>query len=181
MGEIPIVVSCIKGKKSYVVDVCRQRTALIEQRGKAEWEIEQTQMEAHQQRETLAQLIDRVNQQARIIGELQVQSLTGSIPRVSSDVSNTHSHQGEGRQTKTSKTPNLPNFSGEIPTPKGEAEFDNWIFQIKSPQSTYTDDAIRNAVVSNVRGIAKMVVHAVGYDHGVIRYDLTVRRLFWFR
>ena len=82
-------------------------------------------------------------------------------------VSNPHSHQGEGRQTKTSKTPDLPNFSGEIPTQKGEAEFDNWIFQIKSPQSTYTDDAIRNAVVSNVRGIAKMVVHAVGYDTGL--------------
>ena len=34
--DIPVVVSCIMGKKSYVVDVCRQRTTLIEQRGKAE-------------------------------------------------------------------------------------------------------------------------------------------------
>ena len=62
------------------------------------------------------------------------------------------------------KTPDLPIFSGELPTPKGEVEFDNWIFQIKSLQKTFTDDAIRNAVVANARGIAKTVVHAVGYD-----------------
>ena len=61
------------------------------------------------------------------------------------------------------KTPDLPNFSGEVPTPKGEAEFDNWIFQIKLPQKTFIDDAIRNAVVSYVRGIAYMVVRTVHY------------------
>ena len=62
------------------------------------------------------------------------------------------------------KSPDLPNFSGEVPTPKGKAEFDNWIFQIKLLQKTYTDDAIRNAVVSHVRGIANTVVLTVGYD-----------------
>ena len=63
-----------------------------------------------------------------------------------------------------SKTPDLPNFSEEVLTPKGKAEFDNWIFQIKSLQKRYTDDAIRNTVVSHMRGIANTVVHAVGYD-----------------
>ena len=63
-----------------------------------------------------------------------------------------------------SKTLYLPNFSGEVPTPKGKAKFDNWILQIKSLQKMYTDDAIRNAVVSHVRGIANMVVLTVGYD-----------------
>ena len=65
---------------------------------------------------------------------------------------------------KMSKTPDLPNFSGEVPTPKGKAEFDNWMFQLKLLQKTYMDDAIRNAVVSYVRGIANTVVRAVGYD-----------------
>ena len=63
-----------------------------------------------------------------------------------------------------SKTPDLPNFSGEVPTPKGEAEFNNWIFQIKSLQKMYTDGAIRNTVVSHVRGIVNTVVRTVGYD-----------------
>ena len=72
--------------------------------------------------------------------------------------------QEEKQPHKMSKTPDLPNFSGEVPTPKGKVEFDNWILQLKSLQKTYTDDVIRNAVVSHVRGIANMVVHAVGYD-----------------
>ena len=62
------------------------------------------------------------------------------------------------------KAPDLPVFSGELPTPKGEAEFDNWIFQIKSLQQSYTDRAIRNAVLCNMREIAKTVVHTVGYN-----------------
>ena len=62
-----------------------------------------------------------------------------------------------------SKTPDLPNFSGEVPTGKGKAEFNNWIFQIKSLQKMYTDHTIRNAVVSHLRRIVNMVVRTVGY------------------
>ena len=74
-------------------------------------------------------------------------------------------HQQKEKQPhKMSKTPDLPNFSGEVPTLKGKAEFDNWIFQLKLLQKTYTDDAIRNTVVSHMRGVANMVVCAVGYN-----------------
>ena len=161
--EIPVVVACIMGKKSYIVDVCRQRTAMIEQRGEAEREFERTREETREQRASLAQLIDRVNQQARITGQLQAQSLAGLIQSVPSILSNPHSHH-DNTQPKMTKAPDLPVFSGELPTPKGEAEFDNWIFQIKSLQQSYTDSAIQNAVVSNVRGIAKTVVQTVGYN-----------------
>ena len=129
--------------------------------GEAEREIERTRAETRQQKETLSQLVDRVNQQARLIGELQTQSLQGSVTRIPSHQSSHHHHEDRPKMTKT---PDLPIFSGELPTPKGEVEFDNWIFQIKSLRKTFTDDAIRNAVVANVRGIAKTVVCAVGYD-----------------
>ena len=113
-------------------------------------------METKRQWETLSQLVDRVNQQARLIGELQTQSLQGSISRIPSEPTfHPRAHSEERLQTKT---PALPVFSGEIPMPKGEVEFNNWIFQIKSLQKTFTDDAIRNAVVTNVRGIARTVV-----------------------
>ena len=56
--EIPVVVACIMGKKSYIIDVCRQRTAMIEQRGEAERELERTREETREQRASLAQLID---------------------------------------------------------------------------------------------------------------------------
>ena len=118
------------GKKSYIVDVCRQRTAIIEQRGEAERELERTREDTREQRASLAQVIDRVNQQARIIGQLQTQSHAGLIQSVPSTLSNPHSHH-DHTQPKMTKAPDLPVFSGELPTPKGEAEVDNWIFQIK--------------------------------------------------
>ena len=111
----------------------------------------------------MSQLVDRVNQQARLISELQSQSLQGSVTRILSDQSSDSGHHHEERH-KMTKTPDLPIFSGELPTPKGEVEFDNWIFQIKSLQKTFTDDAIRNTVAANARGIAKAVVRTVGYD-----------------
>ena len=139
---------------------------MIEQRGEAEKEIQCARLEAREQKETLSHLVDCVNQQARLIGDLQAQSLQGSIPRIPSTLSTLLfvPQQEERQPHKMSKTADLPNFSGEVPTPKGEAEFDNWIFQIKSLQKTYTDNAIRNAVVSHVRGIANMVVCTVGYN-----------------
>ena len=161
--EVPVTVLCIMGRREYIMEVCRQKSILIEQRGEAEREIERTRTETRQQKETLSQLVDRVNQQARLIGELQSQSLQGSVTRISSNQSSHLGYHHEERH-KMTKTPDLPIFSGELPTPKGEVEFDNWIFQIKSLQKTFTDDAIRNVVVANARGIAKMVVRAVGYN-----------------
>ena len=164
--EIPVNVSCMMGKKEYIMAVVHRSLEMIEQRGEAEKEIQCTQLEAQEQRETLSHLMDRVNQQARLIGELQAQSLQGSIPRIPSTLSTPLSvpQQEEKQPHKMSKTLDLPNFTGDVPNPKGEAEFDNWIFQIKLLQKTYTDEMIRNAVVSHVRGIAKTVVRAMGYD-----------------
>ena len=69
--EVPVMVSCIMGRREYIMEVCCQKSILIEQRGETEREIERTRAETRQQKETLRQLVDRVNQQARLIGELQ--------------------------------------------------------------------------------------------------------------
>ena len=107
-----------------------------------------------------------MNQKAQLISDLQAQSLQGSIPRISSTLSTPLfvPQQEEKQPYKMSKTLDLPNFSGEVPPTKGKAEFDNWIFQIKLLQKTYTDDVIRNAVVSHVRKIVNTVVGTAGYD-----------------
>ena len=95
--------------------------------------------------------MDKVNEQARIVGELQQQQQhemqrrsdtripllqggsvgsTGSVPRIPSDL---HTPIGVfpygDAPLKNSKNPSLPALSGEIPIPKGEAEYDNYIFQ----------------------------------------------------
>ena len=72
-------------------------------------------------------------------------------------------HQSfQSYQKKNTKNPDLPIFSGETPTPKGEVEYDNYIFQLQMLRSSYTDDAIRNAIVATVRTQAKMAIRAIG-------------------
>ena len=50
--EVPVTVSCIMGRREYIMEVCRQKSILIEQRGEAEREIERTRAETRQQKET---------------------------------------------------------------------------------------------------------------------------------
>ena len=122
-----------------------------------------------EQQEKLSELIDKVNDQARLVGEIQQGSLaipkesaprisllqgqsvvsTGSIPRIPSSLhtpigvySNVNPHHQQNHPRKNTKNPDLPTFSGEIPTPKGEVEYDNFIFQLQMLRSSYTDDAI---------------------------------------
>ena len=87
--------------------------------------------------------MDKVNEQARIVGELQQQQQqqlemqrgsdtripllqggsvgrTGSVPRIPSDLNTPIGvFPYGGTPMKNSKNPSLPAFSGEIPTPKG--------------------------------------------------------------
>ena len=56
--EIPVNVSCMMGKKEYIMDVVHQSSEVIEQRGEAEKEIQCARLEAHEQRETLSHLVD---------------------------------------------------------------------------------------------------------------------------
>ena len=125
-------ISCMMGKKEYIMDVICHSLVMIEQRGEAEKEIQHARLEACEKRETLSHLVDCVNQQAGLIGDLQAQSLQGSIPRIPSTLSTSLfvPQQEEKQPHKMSKTLDLPNFSGEVQTPKGKTEFDNWIFQI---------------------------------------------------
>ena len=100
---------------------------------------------------------------------------SGSIPRIPSNIHtptgvygamnpNQFRHQSsQSHQKKNTKNPDLPIFSGETPTPKGEVEYDNYIFQLQMLRSSYTDDAVCNAIVATVRTQAKMAIHAIGY------------------
>ena len=186
--DFPIYVSCLMGNRRYIMEVCQDRANYEAKKRELEMEAERLREEQSDQQEALTGLVDKVNEQARIIGELQQQQLemqrgsdtripllqgggtgsTGSVPRIPSDL---HTPVGVfqygGAPMKNSKNPSLPAFSGEIPTPKGEAEYDNYIFQLKLLRSSYTDDAIRNAMVATMRGHAKIAIRAIGYDSGL--------------
>ena len=166
--DFPIYVSCLMGNRRYI-EVCQDRDNYEAKKRELEMEAERLQEEQNEQQDALTELVDKANEQACIVGELQQQQQqqqqqcemqrgsdtripllqggsigsTGFVPRIPSDL---HTPIGVfpygGAPLKNSKNPSLPAFSGEIPTPKGEAEYNNYIFQLQLLRSSYTDDAI---------------------------------------
>ena len=121
------------------------------------WEVEAEKMREDQkeQQEKLSELIDEVNDQAQLVGKMQQSNLaipkesapkisllqgqsvtsTGSVPRIPGSLhtptgvySNVNPHQQQNHLRKNTKSPDLPTFSGEISTPKGEVEYNNFVF-----------------------------------------------------
>ena len=199
--DILVLVTCLMGNKDYIMQLCRERAENEEQKRMREVEAERMREDQQEQHEKLSELIDKVNDQARLVGEiqqgnfaipkefaprislLQGQSVasTGSIPRIPSSLhtptgvySNVNPHHPQNHPRKNMKNPDLPTFSGEIPTPKGEVEYDNFIFQLQMLRSSYTDDAIGNAIVASVRMHAKIAIRAIGYGSSL---DAMIRQL----
>ena len=144
--DILVWVTCLMGSKNYIMQLCRERAENEEQKRVWEAEAEKMREDQQEQQEKLSELIDKVNDQARLVGELQQSNLaipkesaprisllqgqsvvsTGSIPRIPSSLhtptgaySNANQHQQQNHPRKNTKNPDLPTFSGEIPTPKG--------------------------------------------------------------
>ena len=81
--DIPVWVTCLMGSKNYIMQLCRE-TRNEEQ--KRVWEVEAEKMREDQQeqQEKLSELIDKVNDQARLVGEMQQSNL--AIPVCSQDL-----------------------------------------------------------------------------------------------
>ena len=84
--DIPVWVTCLMGSKNYIMQLCRERAENEEQ--KRVWEVEAEKMREDQQeqQEKLSELIDKVNDQARLVGEIQQSNLAipkESIPKIS--------------------------------------------------------------------------------------------------
>ena len=201
--DILVWVTCLMGSKHYIMQLCRERAENEEQ--KRVWEAEAVKIREDQQeqQDKLSELIDKVNDQACLVGEIQQGSITylnpkesvprttllqghsvgstGSIPRIPSSLhtptgiySTINPHQQQNLPRKNTKNPDLPTFSGEMPTPKGKVEYDNFIFQLQMLRSSYTDDVIRNVIVASVRMHAKIAIRAIGYGSSL---DAMIKQL----
>ena len=200
-------VSVLMGTRQYIMKFCQERAENGEQRRAMEAEVERMHENQLEQQDKLSELIDKVNDQAKMVGEMQWNQITlqsgsipripqlqgqvpahssvassGSIPRIPSSIHTPTGVYGstninpsfQSHQKKNTKNPDLPVFSGETPTPKGEVEYDNYIFQLQMLRSSYTNDAIRNAIVATVRTQAKMAIRAIGYGSSL---DAMIKQL----
>ena len=157
------------GNRQYIMKLCQERVENEEQRKVMEAEVDKMHEQQQEQQDKLSELIDKVNDQARMVGEIQQQQLaqpsgsipripqlqgqvpvhssiasSGSVPRIPSSLhtptgvygtmnmninpSGTSSFQGQ--QKKNTKNPDLPIFSGETPTQKGEVEYNKLYISI---------------------------------------------------
>ena len=163
-------VSVLMGNRQYIMKLCQERAENEEQRKAMKAEVKRMHENQLEQQDKLSELIDKVNDQAKMVGEMQQNQTTlqgGSVPRIPQ-------LQGQVPIHSLIASSGCRVFSGEMPTPKGEVEYDNYIFQLQMLRSSYTDDAIRNAIVVTVRMQAKMAIQAIGYGSSL---DAMIRQL----
>ena len=59
---------------------------------------------------------------------------------------------------KINKPPTFPTFSGTEPTPKDECSIQTFLFQVRSARQDVMGQAVRNALISSLRGPASEFV-----------------------
>ena len=176
---------CMMGDRRYILKVCQDRLDYEEHKKHMQMDEDRRCEEELERNDQLQVLIQQVNEKAKMVGELQTQNhqvpfqvamgseSSGSAPRIPSSLHTPTGVYGVPATTsgelvrapmKSTKNPDLPVFSGESPTPKGEAEIDNYVLQLKLLRSSYTEDVIRNAIVASVRSHTKIAIRAIGYD-----------------
>ena len=83
--DIPVWVSVLMGSRRYIMKLCQERAEYAEQKKVMEAEVDRMHEEQKEQQEKLSELIDKVNHQARLVGEIQHNNITnqgGSTPRI---------------------------------------------------------------------------------------------------
>ena len=82
--DTPVWVSMLMGNRQYI-KLCQERVENEEQRKAMEAEVDKMHEQQQEQQDKLSELIDKVNDQVHMVGEIQQQQLaqpSGSIPRI---------------------------------------------------------------------------------------------------
>ena len=79
--DIPIYVSCLMGNRHYIMEVCHNRPNCESKKRELEMEAERLCEDQQEQQEALTELVDKVNDQARIVEELQRQQQQCELQR----------------------------------------------------------------------------------------------------
>ena len=69
--DIPVWVTCLMGSKNYIMPICREWAEKEEQKRVWEAEAEKMREDQQEQQEKLSELIDKINDQAWLVGKMQ--------------------------------------------------------------------------------------------------------------
>ena len=63
-----------------------------------------------------------------------------------------------------SDTPSLLLFSGADPTPKDEANYEQWLFQARGAFNSHIEEAVQSGIISSVRGKVRELIGFIGFQ-----------------
>ena len=69
-----------------------------------------------------------------------------------------------GTPIKLINPPSLPLFSGADPTPKDEANYEQWLFQARGALNSRTEEAVQSGIIRSVKGEVRELIGFVGFQ-----------------
>ena len=169
-----IKVGCVMSTRSHLMAIHKEREELREQREELEQQrskLEKQQQESqltleHEKSAASLQVADykeRMNELTRRVTE-QLSVL--ELFRVSAEQERrlAKDETGQNDTKKIMKPPHFPRFSGSDPIPKNECGIETFLFQVKGARRDVTDQAVRTALLSALRGGASAFLEYVGLD-----------------
>ena len=72
-----------------------------------------------------------------------------------------------GTPVKLINLPSLPLFSGAEPTPKDEANYEQWLFQARGVLNPHIEEAVWSGIIQSVRGEVRELIGFIGFQAGL--------------
>ena len=174
--DLDINIGCLMSTRELLIHAEREREEIRMQRDDLEREKEELEAREEQSKETMKQGTEDL--QSRFLGyQTEMNELNRRVKESLQLLETTHqaaeremyqrSFSGTSRDNffdgnKINKPPTFPTFSGAEPTPKDECSIQTFLFQVRSARQDVTDQAVRNALISSLRGPASEFVEYIG-------------------
>ena len=174
--DLDINIGCLMSTRELLINVEREREEIRMQKDDLEREKEELEAREEQTKETMKQETEEV--QSRFLGyQTEMNELNRRVKESLQLLETTRqaaeremyqrSFSGTSRDNffdgnKINKPPTFPTFSGAEPTPKDECSIQTFLFQVRSARQDVTDQAVRNALISSLRGPASEFVEYIG-------------------
>ena len=174
--DVDIYIGCIMAMRDLLISAEREREELRMQRDDLEREREEMEENAHRDQENIKEEkeaaeiqydsyrreMDSLNKKVKeSLCLLETTRQAAEREMYQRSFSGTSQHRIlEGN--RIAKPPSFPTFSGNEPTPKDECSIQTFLFQVRSARQEVTDQAVRNALISALRGPASEFVEYIG-------------------
>ena len=172
-------ICCMAGEKYHLVEIEKSREEFRMKQEELRGERQQLEEQERAAREQLelqsSQIKEDFQQQKEDLDQLAaaMKQQMADLLKLREELRN-QGPNGQEKDHKLTKPPEFPRFSGDEPTPKEECSFETFLFQVQGARKDVTEQAVRSALISAVRGGASAYLEYVGLDSPL---DVLIDRL----